>query len=93
MFFISLKQRNKAQVTMEFSLCMLIVFLMIFALIRILRWTGVDLVERRRAHKHVLYQSIQQDYSAAAPWEGPLKQIDPYFYSSSPMNAIWDGAY
>ncbi len=93
MFLVPLKQRKKAQVIMEFSLCMLIVFLMIFALIRILRWTGVDLVERRRAHDDVLYQSIQQDYSAATPWDGPLKQIDPYFYSSSPMNAIWEGAY
>lgn len=24
--------------------------------------------------------------------EGPIEQIDPYFYKVTPMNAIWDGS-
>ncbi len=84
---------KKAQVIMEFSLCMFIIFLMIFALVKILRWTGIDLVERRRAHDKVLHQPIKEDYSYSAPWQGPLKQIDPYFYGSYSMNAVWKGAY
>ena len=42
---------NKAQVFIEFTFCMIIIFLIIYGLTQILIWTGVDIAERRRANK------------------------------------------
>jgi hypothetical protein len=47
----------------------------------IFRWTGLDLADRRIAHDTSLYDSNL----------GRLQQIDPYFYTTSPMNAVWNG--
>lgn len=109
---------QRAQVMMEFIFCMVILFLMIFAVIRALRWAGVDMVERRRAHDALLTSDIDESWSdcnvcnfsnppgctgcdgGLLPCvceelgtfaEGPLKQIDPYFYKPIKMNLIWNG--
>jgi len=94
-FCINMKglRTHKGQVILEFCLCMFIILLMIYALIEILRWTGLDLYSRRKAHENNLRKAISEDYSASAPTHGPLKQISPYFYSSRDMHAVWSGAY
>lgn len=74
---------------LEFTFCMIIVFLMMFSLIMIFRWSGADLGQRRVAHDTLLINSIVEDYNI--PSEGPLSQIDPYFYQPVKMNAVWDG--
>ena len=79
----------KGQVALEFTFCMIVVFLMIYGIIMILRWTGMDLAERRRAHDMRLTAPIAQDYGN--PTDGPLFQVDPYFYSPIKMNAVWKG--
>lgn len=92
---------NRAQVIIEFTFCMIIVFLMIYATIKIFRWTGLDLANRRQNHDAVLTGAINRlgtcvdmnvwcdGYSTEET--GPLKQIDPYFSGSTKMNAIWKG--
>ena len=79
----------QGQAALEFSFCMIVVFLMIYGIVMILRWTGLDLAERRRAHDTRLIAPIDQDYVNAS--DGPLYQVDPYFYSPIKMNAIWRG--
>jgi len=32
---------------------------------------------------------VVQDYTKIS--EGPIRQIDPYFYDGEPMNAVWSG--
>ena len=79
----------KGQATLEFAFCMIVVFLMIYGITMILRWTGMDLAERRRAHDTRLIAPVAQDY--VNPSDGPLYQVDPYFYNPIKMNAIWRG--
>jgi hypothetical protein len=97
--------KNNGQVIIEFTFCMIIILLMIYGLMMVFRWTGVDLAERRRAHDTVLMQDINVDYGGCAvfnsmsgvclqempQWSGPLKQIDPYFYVPMKINAVWQG--
>ena len=93
---------------MEFLFSMVIVLLMIYALIMIFRWTGLDLVGRRQAHENKLVTNINENYgvcngfdsgfppsciSWVDPNSGPMQQLDPYFYKHVPMNAVWGGGY
>ena len=39
------------QVTIEFTFCMVVVMLMVYGVIMVFRWTGVDLADRRIAHE------------------------------------------
>lgn len=100
---------NKGQVLIEFTFCMIIVFLMIYAIMKIVQWTGLDMVNRRAAHDEVLTSTIVEDYGGCVTpcvWpmvgccdadptditDGPMRQIDPYFYRPMKMNAVWDGS-
>ena len=90
---------------LEFTFCMIILFLMMYGIIMVFRWTGVDLGQRQQAHEAVLTTAIDPLYgqcvmmnmithtcmSNVAVERGPLTQIDPYFYTPTPMNAVWDG--
>ena len=77
------------QVMLEFTFCMVIVLLMIFSLIMVLRWAGVDLAERRMAHDEILVRGSLTD--AVTNALVPMRQLDPNFYSPIKMNAVWDG--
>lgn len=95
----------KGQVMLEFAFCMIILFLMMYAIIMIFRWVGVDLGQRQQAHETALQGPIDDNYGRCVVYDvawsclgitpverGPLSQIDPYFYTStSPMNAVWEG--
>jgi hypothetical protein len=65
---------------LEFVFCMIVLFLMMYAVIMIFRWVGLDLGQRQKAHETVLTASVS-----------PLEQIDPYFYTPESMNAVWSG--
>ena len=83
---------NRAQVILEFTFCIIVVMLMLYGLIMVFRWTGVDSAERRLAHdRRLTSEDINPDYPQDNPGEGPLWQIDPYFYKPIGMNAIWNG--
>lgn len=90
---------------LEFTFCMIILFLMMYGIIMVFRWVGLDLGQRQKAHDTVLTQAIDTAYgSSVTTWNGtdfvttstavergPLTQIDPYFYTSESMNAVWAG--
>ena len=68
---------------------MIILFLMMYGAIMVFRWVGLDLGQRQQAHEAVLTAPVDSGYSRVT--EGPLKQIDPYFYTPAKMNAVWEG--
>jgi len=68
---------------------MVIIFLMVYGLMMIVRWSGRDIADRRIAHEQQLRTGITQSYVDME--DGPLRQIDPYFYTSTRMNTVWDG--
>ena len=90
---------------LEFTFCMIILFLMMYGIVMVFRWVGVDLGQRQQAHEAVLISPIDDAYGqctlpfglcpgglGVVPVErGPLTQIDPFFYQPGPMNAVWEG--
>ena len=83
--------QKKGQVIIEFTFCMIIVMLMMYGLVKIFRWTGVDMVERRMSHDVTLKVGITKDYLNTDIGSGPMRQIDDYFYKPTKMDAVWDG--
>jgi len=73
---------------------MIVLFLMIFGTVMIFRWTGLDMADRRIAHDHALIESIKEDYGMGQRKQGPMKQLDTFFYTPrTSMNAIWRGQW
>lgn len=88
----------------EFTFCMIILFLMMYAIVMVFRWVGLDLGQRQQAHEAVLTTGIDPNYGQCVAEDlsgdctdyrnvtrGPLTQIDPYFYTPTTMNAVWSG--
>ncbi len=103
-FTIYHKRLSKAQVMLEFTFCMIILFLMMYGIIMVFRWVGLDLGQRQHAHEAVLTAPIDSRYGQCVNFvlpggcveqraveAGPLSQIDPYFYTPEKMNAVWTG--
>jgi len=83
-----MKIRNKnAQAIIEFTFCMIILFIMMYGLMKVFQWSGTDLAKRRQAHDSTLKGGVVADYSVYA--HGPIKQLDPHIGSSAPINAVW----
>lgn len=72
--------KKRGQVMVEFTFCMVVLFLMMYAVVMVFRWVGLDLGQRQKAHETALTAPVT-----------PLEQIDPYFYTPEPMNAVWMG--
>ncbi len=75
------RKKIKGQGFLEFTFAMMVLMIMIYGLIRVFGWTGVDLTEGRLAHERTLT-------------DGGLssrQQINPEFYVPTPFNAIWTG--
>jgi hypothetical protein len=63
--YFSLK---KAQVMIEFTFCMIILFLMMYGIVMVFRWVGLDLGQRQRAHKALLESEIDLNYGHCVTW-------------------------
>jgi len=74
---------GNAQATIEFIFCMIIVFVMMYTTVRVFRWTGIDLVERRIRHDQVLKNR------KILGRKETYHQITPNFYKPLPMNATF----
>ena len=99
--------KKQAQVMIEFTFCMIVLFLMMYASVMVFRWVGLDLGWRQEAHEELLKSAIDFQYGQClneidvngtlvcvdyrAVESGPLSQIDPYFYTPESMNAVWTG--
>jgi len=90
---IKVVDKEGAQAILEFTFAMIILMLLIFAIVRVLEWTGHTLVGRRIAHENVLILPAVESY-VYLPQCGitelrPIDQIDPYFYKQPKMKPVW----
>ena len=54
--------KKKGQVMLEFTFCMIVLFLMMYAIVMIFRWVGLDLGSRQQAHEALLTTEIDPNY-------------------------------
>lgn len=76
------------QAIMEFTFSMIILFMLIYAIVAIFQWTGVGLTERRMAHDNSLTVFVNEVYNAATFNQGPVGQLDPFFYKPRIIKAV-----
>lgn len=74
---------------MEFTFAIFIVFLFVYAFIKVFQWSGISLAERGQVHQKALIQPITENFNSMTVSDGPLKQIDPYFYKQKKIRAVW----
>ena len=72
---------NKGQAILEFTFAMIILMLLIYGLVMVFRWAGLDLAERR----------IQHDMVLTDPKLSPTQQVNPDFYRPIKMHTIYRG--
>ena len=53
---------QKGQVMVEFTFCMIILFLMMYGTTMVFRWVGLDLGRRQDAHEELLKSDIDPSY-------------------------------
>lgn len=82
-------QNFKAQVTLEFTFCFLIVLLIFYGCLKAFEWVGVDLAKRRIAHDETFNIKVEEDWTDLS--NSSLIQLDPDFYTSSKMNMVFNG--
>ena len=70
---------KRAQSTIEFTFAMVIVLILTYGLVRVFRWTALDLADRRIAHETVL-QNVDLP---------PLDQITPNFSRPRKIHGIF----
>ena len=73
---------NKAQSTVEFTFAMIIIMFLIYGMVRVFRWVGMDLANRRVAQDTSLTTLIGTD---------PNSELNPDFSSVQPMAAVYHG--
>ena len=84
--------KKYGQAMLEFLFCMIIIMLMIYSMMMILRWVGIDLANRRIDHEKVLFRGgidplIQPEDVYI---KSPQIQLDSYFHKPIKMNAVTD---
>jgi len=73
-------RKTKAQSTIEFTFVMIAILLLAYGLIRIFRWAGMDLAERRYEHERVLTSG-----------SNAYDQLKPDFYRPKRLNSFYRG--
>ncbi|MCA9401292.1 MAG: hypothetical protein KC713_06670, partial [Candidatus Omnitrophica bacterium] len=70
----------KGQAIIEFTFSMVIVFLMIYGVMKVFQWTGLDLANRRIAHESLLVGDVLQDYSACQGYQSVVNSVTNEIY-------------
>lgn len=60
---------SNGQVMLEFTFCMIILFLMMYGIIMVFRWVGMDLGQRQKAHESALMAPVDPYYGDCAQYE------------------------
>ena len=74
------------QATIEFTFTMVIVVLLLFGMIQVAVWSGMDLADRRKAHEDFLTTTSIRQGGVKKEIYGK-EQTNPTFYYSSPIGA------
>ena len=72
---------TKAQSTIEFTFAMIVIVFLIYGMVRVFSWAGMDLAGRRLAQDNSLVSSPD-----------PKVQLAPDFYRVRSMDAIYNGS-
>lgn len=72
--------KKKAQATVEFTFALIVIFFITYGLIKVFRWSGFDLAERRWAHETLLTSDVPTE-----------QQLRPDFYRSKRINSVYRG--
>ena len=82
------KFKKTAQVTLEFAFCLVMVMLILYGIVRVIRWAGFSLGDRRIEHERILKTSVSDKFTTDA--SSPLKQLIPDFYKLKEMNLVFN---
>jgi len=77
-----LHENNKAQSTIEFTFAMIAVMFLIYGMVMVFRWAGMDLAQRRFAQDNTLTTMTGTD---------PGSELNPDFDRVLPMAAVYHG--
>lgn len=75
------KKIKRGQATIEFTFAMTITLIMVFALLMVFRWVGLDLADRRFTHDRTLSNDALR----------PEQQLNPDFYKPRKIDAAYRG--
>ncbi|MFH1360155.1 MAG: hypothetical protein ABIJ41_03860 [Candidatus Omnitrophota bacterium] len=81
------KNRQPAQVTIEFTFCFVVLLLIIYGCLMVFRWVGLGLAERTEQHQESMTQDVDE-YWKTKP-DSPIKQVDPNFYHPSDFHFVF----
>ena len=70
---------TRAQSTVEFTFAMIVIMFLIYGMVRVFRWVGMDLANRR----------VAQDSSMTAGNYNALAQLNPDFYRVQSMDSLY----
>ena len=79
-----IREHMRGQSTIEFTFAMIVIIFLIYGMVRVFRWAGMDLANRR----------VAQDITITAAYtgkQGPAVQLDPDFYRSQSMDSVYHG--
>jgi hypothetical protein len=85
---------KRAQVTLEFTLVMIMMLMLFYGMVMIFRWAGVSLIEREKAYENSLLSPVNEDWGKKVGGqiyigEGPLNQVNPRFYEMDRLRAVY----
>ncbi len=80
--------KKNAQVTIEFTICLVMIILILYGIVRMVRWAGFSLGDRRIQHDAALEQSVGDSWTRDD--QSPLKQVEPDFYTVQKMNLVFN---
>ncbi len=76
---------SNAQVMLEFSFVMIMVFLFIFGTAMIFHWSGIDFGRRQATHDQDLVTPVVEDYGQCTLWCGRCSPQGQCFDCSFPL--------
>ena len=77
-----LRDNTKAQSTVEFTFAMVVIMFLIYGMVQIFRWAGIDLAQRRYMQDTTLVTMTSLD---------PGSELNPVFDQFQPIAAVYHG--
>ena len=91
MNIIKLNKRSPAQVSIEFTFCMIIIVMLMYGIVKAFRWAGMDLAERRAANDQIFSININEQWETGKiNTEGVAKQLVANFYRTKSMVLVFN---
>jgi hypothetical protein len=79
----------KAQSTIEFTFALIVMLFLIYGMVMVFRWAGMDLANRRWSQDHQITADVIQN--AENPFGDPVTQLNFDGDVALPMAAVYHG--